>query len=426
MFAVFSKKDFINAKWLVAEKLVHLLVAIYIIPKIYNALGAVDIGKLEFSKSLITTLTPLLFLGLSAICIRELVFYPQKKHQILATTLVLRLVSCLVIMGGLSTYVYFTQDSAVSVILLIIGLGYFLKITDVFEFYFQATKNAKLLFFGKMITLFILLFAQYYGVKQQYSVFYFASLIALDFFIIGTYYIAVLYFQKQLQFKQFTFSKTIAKQLLQSAYPLIISNFIIVFYISIDEFFLKHFLGDAAVGHFATVQFLVIGLTWNIGFGFILALYPALAEVYQHNKGLYAKRIKLAYLLMMGFGIVIGAFFFFVGDSIIDYFYNSEYENAKLPLKIFGWAPAFIFGGMIYEKHLVNSNLLQKNIYRFILGCVVNIVLCYILIPKYHVVGAAIAVLLSHFVTNVGWLLFDTEVLRFITVAVKTSIKKTS
>jgi len=423
MLDIFSKKDFINAKWLVAEKLLQLCVAIFIIPKIYNELGAVDIGKLEFSKSLIGMLTPALFLGLSAICVRELIFKPQKKHQILATVLVLRMVSCFLVVGGLSVYVYFTQDSQISIILLIIGMGYLLKITDVFEYYFQAIKQAKILFWIKLTTLFILLFAQYYGVLKHYSVYYFASLIALDFLITGILYFFIILRIHVIEIKKFSFSLPIAKHLLKSAYPLMISNFIIAFYIGIDELFIKHYLGDAANGNFATVQFLVIALTWNIGFGFILAIYPALAEVYHHNKKLYLKRIKLSYLLMTGFGILIGLFFYFVGDTIIDHFYTSQYQNTKLPLKIFGWAPAFIFCGMIYEKHLVNSNQLHKNIYRFILGCVVNIVLCVLLIPKYKIIGAAIAVLSSHFITNIGWLFFDKQIRNYLFTSIKNKIK---
>ena len=57
--------------------------------------------------------------------------------------------------------------------------------------------------------------------------------------------------------------------------------------------------------------------------------------------------------------------------------------------------------GMLFEKHLVNQNQLDRNVYRFILGCCVNALFCFLLIPKYKLVGAAFAVLLSHFITNI-------------------------
>ena len=64
---------------------------------------------------------------------------------------------------------------------------------------------------------------------------------------------------------------------------------------------------------------------------------------------------------------------------------------------------------MIYEKHLVNTNDLQKNVYRFMLGCVSNVILCYLLIPTWHATGAAIAVLSSHFITNIVFVFLETK-----------------
>ena len=409
MFKIFSKKDFTNAKWLVAEKLLQLIAAIYIVPKIYNELGSIDIGKLEFSKSLIGIIAPALFLGLSVICVRELIFTPQKKHEIIATAFVLRLISYIFVIGSLFVYVYFTQESEISIILLIIGLGYFLKIADVFEYYIQAIKNSEIIFWSKLITLFVLFSLQYYGVTKHYSVYYFAGLVIVDFLITGLIYTSVLWYKKEINFSKLTFSFPIAKHLLKSAYPLIISNFIIGFYIGIDELFIKYYLGDAANGSFAAVQFLVIALTWNIGWGFILAIYPALVEVYKTDEILYAKRLRYSYLFMIVFGLLISVFYFFMSEFIILTFYNEQYQNIILPVQIFSWSPLFIFIGVIYEKHLVNCNQLHKNIYRFILGCFVNILLCYILIPLYQLNGAAIAVLISHAVTNLGWVLFDKE-----------------
>ena len=71
---LFSKQDFLNTKWFIAEKLIQLLVGIFIIPKIFNSLGVLNIGKLKFAETFIAFFAPVLFLGLSAICIRQCLF----------------------------------------------------------------------------------------------------------------------------------------------------------------------------------------------------------------------------------------------------------------------------------------------------------------------------------------------------------------
>ena len=104
MTSVFSKKDFIATKWFTLEKLIQLITGVLIVPQIFSLLGTVDIGKLKFVESVLGMLTPLFFLGLSSICIREIVFQPKRSQQILATAFYLRLISWTVILIGILIY----------------------------------------------------------------------------------------------------------------------------------------------------------------------------------------------------------------------------------------------------------------------------------------------------------------------------------
>lgn len=409
MTSGFSKKDFIATKWFTLEKIIQLITGVFIVPQIFNTLGTIDLGKLKFVESVLGMFTPLFFLGLSAICIREIVYNPKKSSLILATAFYLRLISWLVLFIAILIYFSIAKNSPLTSLYLIIACSYFFKLTDIFEYYLLAKKWTKYIFISKIISLAIIVSLQYYGVKKQLDVYYFAKLIILDFIIQGCIYSLILKHKKQFLFKQWTFSWPLAKSLLKMSFPLILSNSLIMFYITIDELFLKYFYDDYANGIFATVQFLVIGLSWNIGFSIINALYPSLAESFQQNKRLYIKKMKQIFKIMLALGIAIAAFYTFFGNFILDQFFTASFAKAKTPLLIFCWAPLFVFLGMIYEKHLINTGSLQKNVYRFLLGCVVNVILCYILIPIYYVNGAAIAVLSSHFITNIAYIFIDKE-----------------
>jgi len=407
MTSVFSKKDFIATKWFTLEKLIQLITGVFIVPQIFSTLGTVDIGKLKFVESIIGMFTPLLFLGLSAICIREIVFNPKRSEQILATAFYLRLISWIIIFIGIAIYFGVSKNSPLTSLYLIITFSYLFKLTDVFEYYLLAKKWTKIIFISKISTLIIIVALQYYGVKNHLDVNYFAKLIILDFLIQGIIYILILKYKKTFSFKKWRFSGDLAKSLLKMSFPLILSNGLIMFYITIDELFLKYFLGDHANGIFATVQFLVIALTWNVGFSIINALYPSLAESFQNNSLLYVNKVKKIFKIMCFLGLLIGVFYSFFGNLILNNYFTEDYTEAQIPLLIFCWSPLFIFIGMIYEKHLINTNDLQKNVYRFILGCVSNIILCYLLIPIWQVTGAAIAVLTSHFITNILFIFLD-------------------
>jgi len=291
------------------------------------------------------------------------------------------------------------------------AISYLFRITDVVEYYLQAKRMVKIIFISKISSLLIISSLQYYGVTHQLNVYYFAKIIAVDFLIQGMIYylIFMLKFKHKIGFPRF--SKSMASFLLKSSFPLIISNLLVALYITIDDIFLKYYHGTEAVGIFSLVQFLVITLTWSIGFSIINALYPSLSMSYQeNNKREYYMKVVSLFRTLLGLGIIIGVFFTLFGDVILNNFFSDNYLSASLPLKLFSWAPLVIFIGMLFEKHLIITSNLQKNIYRFILGIVVFSLLSYLLVPRWSVVGVTIAVLISHFLVNVGYMFLDSDI----------------
>jgi len=408
MVSVFGKKDFNNAKWFVVEKIVALIVSIFIVPKIFSSLGADNIGGLEYVKSVLGIFAPILSLGLSAICVREFVFYPKRANIILITSVVLQFTVWLFLFLCLIVYLRYFEISKLFWIYVIVSFSYLLRISSVFEYYLQAIKEVKYVFATKIFTLFIIMFLQYYGIKNNFGVLYFAQLICCEFgfYVILYFLIYTRVFKKKMNL--FAFSPVMAIRLIRSSFPLILSNLLIAFYVSIDELFLEHYHSDYEVGIFASVQFLVMGLCWSIGFSLINGLYPSIAESYfSKSKSEYKRKIFILSIFVTILGLLIGMLYFVFGDYVLERFFTPEYRDARLSLKIFCWAPLFVFLGMIYEKHIVNTNELYKNVLRFIIGILVNIILCFILIPRWSVNGAAISVLLSHFVVNVMFVSVD-------------------
>jgi O-antigen/teichoic acid export membrane protein len=409
MAQLFSKQDFLNTKWFIAEKLTSLLVAIIIVPKIFSSLGVINIGKLKFAETFISFFTPLLFLGLSAICIRELIFYPKRTKFILSTALFLRIISWLFTLVIILAYAYFFIDNDLFVLYLLICLSYFVRVFDVFEYYFHAIKQTKYVFISKTISLLIILLLQYYGVKNAFGIQYFAFLIILDFLIQSLIYIGIVKIKNILNFNELVFSKSIAIYLLKNSYPLIVSNFLILIYIVTDDFILKYYHDDATYGFYSTVYFLIITLTWSIGFSIINALFPSLAESYTTKLRVYYQKISLLIIYMLVLGISIGVFYNLFSLTILTQFFDESFLKINNALKLFSWAPLFIFIGMIYEKHLILTNHIEKNVYRFILGCISNLVLSLFLIPTYEIMGGVIAVLTSHFIANIVFIFIDTK-----------------
>jgi O-antigen/teichoic acid export membrane protein len=150
-------------------------------------------------------------------------------------------------------------------------------------------------------------------------------------------------------------------------------------------------------------------MTWSIGFAVINALYPSIAKSYQTNKSLYKKKMLFLLKVVSIYGILIIIFYNLLGEYILSNYFNETEQDTIQTLKIFCWAPLIVFIGMIYEKHIINNNKIYKDALRFALGIIINIVFSYLLIPQYGISGAAMAILISHLIINIGFIFIDTE-----------------
>jgi len=93
--------------------------------------------------------------------------------------------------------------------------------------------------------------------------------------------------------------------------------------------------------------------------------------------------------------IIIAIPTLFLSEFIIDLLYGESYRMAAPILSLHIWTGIFIFMGIVSNKWFVAENLQIYSFYRTLLGVSINILLNYILIPKYGIIGAAIATLIS-------------------------------
>jgi len=406
---LFKKEDFSNTKWFVTEKIIQLIVGAFIVPKIFTTLGASEMGDLKYVMTVVGILTPIFTLGLMDISIREIVFHPKRSNAILSTSFLLQLFSWLILSLFLMTYVLLFAEDKLITLYIIIALSYLTRLSGIAEYYLLAIKKVKIIFIAKIISLLLVTLLQYYGVANQFKVEYFAMITATDFIFQGLIYFFLFQYSSQLEMKFTRFSRPIAVLLLRSSYPLIITQFLLFLYLSLDKIFIKHFLNSEAVGKFYSVKFLVITMTWSIGYAVINALYPSIAKSYRTNKSQYKRKMVFLLKVVSIYGILIILFYNLFGEYILStYFEETEHETIQT-LKLFCWAPLIVFIGMIYEKHIINNNKLYKNAIRFALGIIVHVVFSYLLIPRYGISGAAIAILISHLMINIGFVFIDTE-----------------
>ncbi|GAG14193.1 unnamed protein product, partial [marine sediment metagenome] len=90
----------------------------------------------------------------------------------------------------------------------------------------------------------------------------------------------------------------------------------------------------------------------------------------------------------------------FLADDIIRLLFGVQYGNAAGALRIYIWAGVFVFLGVASGQYLVAENYTRISFFRTFIGCIVNVILNIILIPRYGINGAAIATVVSYLVAT--------------------------
>lgn len=82
-----------NASWIIAVQIVKAAIAFIITVLTARYLGPSNYGLINYAASLVSFVTPLLYLGFTGILVQELIINPEKEGEILGTAIALSIVS---------------------------------------------------------------------------------------------------------------------------------------------------------------------------------------------------------------------------------------------------------------------------------------------------------------------------------------------
>ena len=172
----------------------------------------------------------------------------------------------------------------------------------------------------------------------------------------------------------------------------------IMLYMRIDQVMLGQMVGDKAVGIYsAAVRLAEI---WNfIPMIIAASVFPALVKSKELGEGGYRRRIQKFYDLNAILAYLVSFPMALMAPLLIAGLYGNAYQGAEIILGIYIWSSIFVFLGVARGQYLVTEGLLKFSLLATILGAGTNIGLNIFLIPRYQGVGAAIATVISYFIS---------------------------
>jgi O-antigen/teichoic acid export membrane protein len=389
------KKYFTNTSWLLAERIIRLVISFVVNIYVIRYLGPNDFGLLSYAISFAALFATLSTLGLDSLIIRELVKEPEKRDTYLGSVFVMKIFGSVASYILIAATVLLTNESSFTILLiLLISASTLFQSFNVVDFYFQSKVLAKFSVIVQFTTAMLMAGIRILLIQIHAELWLFALAVALEsaFWAVG---FMVVYKKQGLKILNWKFNKETAFQLIKDSWPLILSGIAVSIYMRIDQVMIKKMLNDQEVGYYAAA--VRISEAWYfIPMVITTSLFPAIVNAKKTSEILYMNRLQKLYDLLAWMSIVIAIPVTIFSGTIVKLLLGPQYSSSADVLTVYIWAGVSVFLGVGSSQYLITENLTKLAFYRTFTGMIFNVILNFILIPKIGIVGAAIATLVSY------------------------------
>jgi len=388
-------KYFKNTSWLFFEKILRMVVGLFVGIWVARYLGPEQFGLFSYAQSFVGLFLAFATLGLDGIVIRELVKDENRRDELLGTAFWLKLMGAFAVLLLLFSAVPFTSNEGeTNLLIFIIASATIFQSFNVVDMYFQSKVLSKYVVYTNVVSLFFSSIIKIILILNEAPLLAFAWVVLFDSFILSAGFVYYFFKHTDVNFRHLKFNAVTAKVLLKDSWPLILSSIVISVYMKIDQVMIKEMLGSEAVGQYAAA--VRLSEAWYfIPMVISASLFPAIVNAKKVSEALYYARLQKLYDLMVWIALAIALPMTFMSDWVVEMLYGVAYNEAGTVLMIHIWAGVFVFLGVASSKWFVAENLQLLSMWRTFFGMLVNVLLNILLIPKYGITGAAFATLIS-------------------------------
>ena len=389
-----------NISWLMAEKVLRLVVGLFVTIWVARYLGPQKFGLLSYAQSFVFLFAAVATLGLDTIVVRELVRSEEQRAEILGTAFGLKLVGAVLILPLLALAVFFTNNNEyTNILIFIVAIATFFQSFNVIDFYFQSKVISKYVAISNAVSLGLSSLIKIVLIINKAPLVDFAIMVVFDAAVLA---LGLIYFYFRVQrpgFLEWKFDLRVAKELLKDSWPLIFSGLVVSVYMKIDLVMVKWLLNERAAGYYSAATRLAESWLF-ITVVITNSLYPAIVKAKEVSEDLYFSRLKKMYQLLILISVSVSIVTVIFSDQIIRYTFGASYAPSVLILNIYTWSNVFVFMNNGSWSWYINEGLQRIAFIRLLAGAAINVLLNIYLIRRFGIAGAAYATLISYSVAS--------------------------
>lgn len=396
------QKAISNTGWLMFEKILRMAVGLFVNVWIARYLGPEKFGLLSYALAFAGLFVPLVTLGLDEIVVRNVVRDPECRNETLGTAFIIKLIGSVTafVAATLAAILLRPTDSLSHWLVGIIAAGSLFQSLNILDIWFNSQVQTKNAVHARNAAFAICTVVRIVLILTKAPLTAFAIVVTIET-AIGSAGLVIAYRLKGESFKKWHATLATAKHLLKDSLPLIISFISIGIYQRIDQVMLQEMKGSAEVGIYSVAVrlsevwiFIPNAIYWSV--------YPSIVKAKQVSDELFYERLQKFYNLVALLSYAIAIPMTLCSQWLVDTLFGEAYSKAGLMTAWLIWAHLFTSLEIARSAFLATMNWYKIYFISVFSGCILNIVLCYFLIPRYGGMGAVIASILAYWFAGHG------------------------
>lgn len=390
------------------DRVVRMGMGLFVGVWVARYLGPANFGSLNFALSFVALFTTVTTLGLDMIVVREIVHDKTDVHEILGTTLALRIGGAVIALLVTVATIRLIQphDKEAQLLVSILALGFIFQAFDTIDLFFQSQVQSKITVWAKNSAFLVFAVVRIIFIRIQAPLWSFAAA-AVGEIVLGAFGLILGYRLSGGRLRVWHGTAERARSLLQQSWPVIFSGMAIMIYMRIDMVMLKTMQGDVAVGLYAAA--VKVSEVWYfIPLAIVSSVSPAIMRA-KSDSALYYARLRKLFSIMTWTGCLIGSLIALGSHFIVHVLYSQAYSAAGPVLAVHIWASVFVFLGVAQAPWDITENFLKLSLYRTVSGAIINVGMNIFLIPRYSAMGAAISTVVAYAISGVFANAFDSR-----------------
>jgi len=385
------EKFFFNTSWGFLEKLFKIINGLFILFFVSKYLKPEGFGELSYLIAILSLLYIISDFGLNDVISKKIVV-STRSNIILNNLFSFRLINSIILIL-VSFLFYYSNFNQFKYLFLLFTLTLIFNSFKVIETYFQAKFQLKKTAIANIFTLVFSILFKVCLIYNNANLNYFIFSIFLDS-IVNSILLYFMYFTYSKVHIKISINSSIYKKYFFEGYLLFFASIFSILILRIDQLMIKNLMSSYDLGIYSvavtiaeSVNFIPVVMSYS--------LYPYFVNV-KLDESKYVANLNKFLKFTTLIAIVLIALFYLIGVNLINEFIDPIYSFSISISKILIFSIIFISLGTCSNSFYMRNNL-EKLIFKRSLICVsINIILNFIFIPKYGIIGAAYSTLISN------------------------------